>query len=120
MERDCVTNKCVKEISGETSVHSYILSERVITFPALTKIKEDDNFSSLWPPIYLGNVSLGILTNNEVEKKMINYIYIYFYISIRKFNFDNFLRSSFPYLVVYKYKTNRNPIGFVDIYRKKK
>ena len=49
-------------------------------FPALTKIKEDDNFSSLWPPIYLGNVSLGILTNNEVEKKNDQlYIYIFLY-----------------------------------------
>lgn len=67
--------KSEREISGETSVHSYILSEGVIT-----KIKEDDNFSSLWPPIYLGNVSLGILTNNEVEKKNDQlYIYIFLY-----------------------------------------
>ena len=69
MERDCATSKCVKEISGETSVHSYILSERVITFPALTKIKEDDNFSSLWPPIYLGNVSLSRYINKQRSRE---------------------------------------------------
>lgn len=67
MGRDCATSKCVKEISGETSVHSYILSEGVITFPALTKIKEDDNFSS--GPQFIWEMSLSRYINKQRSRE---------------------------------------------------